>query len=250
MCDFVHTGGVGEVPSMVGGAAGYMVGMTHIDAETTARREAARQESGQFGEHARTTPEVDLTPREVTVSVATKVNLRTITPVAYPDDIPAGGKVSLDMDDSSNRVYASIDFPDGSHAAVGYLTDGDAWVSLDPEDDHDIDEETVDAINTFLTRVRDNADSAAEAVKYAAFDQARQALTDSVLGVPADHSAETSAADVVARGEKLVNVFGAAAADEEERAADAIADIVAYARTRGIDVDGLFDRARLYSEED
>lgn len=217
--------------------------MTNISPETEATREAHRQSSGEFGAHERSAPGVALPSAPLVLGIACQVSVGRIDVVPYPDDIPPGGKVSLDTDDVSGRVFASIEWEDsGRHLSAGLTDDDDTWTS---EADDEPDEET-ERINDYLISLSRAGDSVAEAVRYAAQNEVMDTITAAVTGVAQRPEEQLTAAH---RGARLAEVNGKPDADHSQRAADAVADLLEYARAQGLNPDDIIDQARGYLDD-
>lgn len=232
--------------------------MTHISEDAEAARESARTAAGQFGDHTHSAPELGLGTR-VEYPVFAKARRNISEPVAYPANIPAGGAVEAGLEDSGG-VFVSIEFPntftefgDPVRVSLGGQDDKwNEWNSIQNEEPTGLDDETNTAIVDYLREVRAHVDGNAEAVRWAATEPLLTEFAALATGnAPEDHDTdEAMKARTISRGESLVTAFASGPADEDERAADAIADILVYARSKGLDVDELLRRAESYAAEE
>ena len=234
--------------------------MAHItDQATEVARGAAREkDTGRFGEQHHSAPDSTLAAPK-TVTIVQQIELSDDAPIPYPDSIPAGGVVGAGFEDSNGRIFTFIDWdeetsPTGEpiHVSVGGFDEyDDRWDSLDSEPTG-LGPVVEEEILSYLRDVQGHVSTNADIVMYSA---APDELVDSLVKMatgstePVDHSDEATQQRTVARGRQLVNAFGDPSGDDEDKAADAIADILEYARAKGIDIDGLIQKAVSYTED-
>jgi len=234
--------------------------MTDINAAAETARENARQESGQFGAQQHTAPELSIANKRTPLPVITTAMLPNAEPIPYPADLPAGGKVSADLEDSGG-VYVTIEFEDqfdkhGDTIRISLGGDdengsGNDWNSISNGDPGFVDDNLNDHALYYLRQLHTAIDSDAEAVRYAAtsphFDTFVARATEPAP--EADYSDEASWTRSRTRGEQLIGAFADGGNELEDNAADAIADILAYVKAKGLDIDDIARRAVDYCED-
>jgi len=224
-----------------------------------AAMEAARRPGGQFGvQHTN--------PAEVTVAVpkmltiVNRVELSTDPAIPYPGSIPAGGQVSAGLEDSNGQVFVSIDWdedtsPTGQpiHISCGGSREFDNMWSTVYDEETGLDDAVNDTILDYLREVQDHVADNHGRLQYASSTDAMLAsfvAQATGAGEGEDLSDEAVMKRTIERGEKLATAFGKDDLDDETKAADAIADILEFARSKGIDLDELMYRARDYVDGD
>lgn len=237
-----------------------MGAMTDINSAAQSARENARQNTGQFGQQVHTAPELGITDSRTSLPVIVTARLAKRDPIAYPDSLPAGGKVDAGLEDSGG-IYVSIEFADqldedGIPIRISLGGDdeygsGNDWNSIaNGEPGFDDDEQNNTALS-YLRELHTAIDGDAEAVRWAATEPHLDTfVARATAPAEVDHSDEESIARTVERGKQLVGAFASPTADADEQAADAIADILIYARSQGLDIQDLLARAERYAEED
>lgn len=233
--------------------------MTDINTTAESARENARRASGQFGEQQHSAPESQLRDPRTPLTVITTVMLPKPEHVPYPTELPTGGKVSADFEDTGG-VFVSIEWDDhfdvnGDNVRLalggdsGYGTD---WDSLANDEPGFEDATLNDHALSYLRELHGRIDSDAEALRYTATQPHMDAFVARATQ-PApeeDHSDEAYLAAAQKRGEQLVGVFADAGNELEDNIADSIADILSYAKAQGLDINELARRGVFYNEED
>lgn len=231
--------------------------MAEIDGITAAAREHARARNGQFGEQGHTAPELQVAAPK-TYPVFAQVHANTNPPIPYPDDIPEGGVVTAALEDNGG-AYVTITFPAEVSTddfevtvSVGGSDDRDNyWHSLDDEETG-FDDNTNEAILRYLREVQTHVNHSVGSAQWAASEPLMQTFTNAATGTtepePEDLVA-ASEARTVKRGEQLAHAFATTDDDDETLATDAIADILAFAQSKGIDIDEVIRRAEGYARE-
>lgn len=237
--------------------------MTDINAAAIAARENARHPTGQFGEQQHTPPELRFTDPRTPLPVIVTARLATPAVIEYPVALPAGGKVEADLEDSGG-VYVSIKFADqldedGNpiRISMGRLTSddyatGDEWNSIENGEPGFSDDTLNAEALRYLRALHTSIDADAEAVRWAATQPYLQMFVERAT-TPAqatDYSEEASLQRSQGRGEQLVGAFADGGNDLDDNAADAIADILEYVKSQGLDIDDVIRRARSYTEDD
>jgi hypothetical protein len=236
--------------------------MTDISSTAEAARESARVANGQFGEQTRTAPDPAVfRGGDSTIPVIAHARAIQSPPVPYPATIPAGGQVTADLEDSGG-VYVTVTFPDhanefGEPVTISFgggdgETSYDEWNSITNGEPGFADDEVNGHVIGYLREVRAHVDGNAESVRWAATQPLLEAFVKTATGAdePRDNSDEASLARAGLRGEQMVKFASSEDGDDQERAADAIADILIYARSKGLDLDELVAKAERYVEED
>lgn len=219
------------------------------------RAGAGAANPGEFAEKSQSAPDLLLgwTPNEPRMTVDQNTVGRNILPVPYPSDIPAGGVVSIDTDDSSNDTFAMMTLPDGRYFATGTDAYGDTWTNesdYEDEEDADGEDEERERIYEYLRLVRDQASYATTELRDAALKSSTQTILDRINGVAPDSSDEGARARRLDAGLQLTLMFADDTEDEETAAADAIADILTYLNDKGYDAEEILGRARDYADSD
>jgi len=231
--------------------------MADIDDISVAAREQARARNGKFGEQNHTDPEAQVAGPK-TYPVFAQVHANTNPPVPYPDDIPEGGVVTANLEDNGG-AYVTITFPvevstddDEVTVSVGGSNDRrDQWDSLENEETG-FDDNTNEAILRYLREVQTHVDHSVGSAQWAASEPLMQTFANAATGVtiPEPEDAEVAYhARAVKRGEQLAHAFADEGDEVETVAADAIADILLYARSKGIFLGDVLDRARGYADD-
>lgn len=233
--------------------------MTDISPAARAAREDSRTRTGQFGEQARTAPEGGLSDTRTSLPVIVTARLAQKAPVAYPASLPPGGVVDADLEDTGG-IYVSITFPDqfDEHGEPIRISLGgdDEWSSWNSIGNGDVTGFANDIINddvlNYLSDLHTHIVTDAETVRFAATTPHLGAFVARATGSePAeDYSDEASIRRGEDRGGMLVGAFADPGNDLDDDAADAIADILLFAKSRQLDVDELLRRARNYADED
>ena len=234
--------------------------MTDINAAAETARENARQDSGQFGAQQHTAPELTIHAKRTPLPVITTVMLPKAEPAPYPAELPPGGKVSADLEDSGG-VFVSIEFEDqldehGAPIRIALGGDdeygsGNDWNSIANGEPGFADDTLNDHALQYLRQLHTLIDGDAEAVRYAATEPHFEAFVKRATETaPAtDYSDEASWERSRTRGEQLIGAFADGGNELEDNAADAIADILAYAKAQGLDIDDIARRAVDYCED-
>lgn len=233
--------------------------MTVISPEAESAREDARHTSGQFGEQQHSAPELSIHSDRTTLSVIATALLPKAEPVPYPAELPPGGKIEAAFEDNGG-VYVSIEFEDhldkdGAtvRLALGGDPDrGDDWNSIANDEPGFADDNLNDHALAYLREVRNGIDSDVGVASYAAVGPHLEEFIARATK-PAekpDYSDEASLAASQKRGERLVSAFADGGNELEDNVADALADILAYAKAQGLDIDELARRGVSYNEED
>lgn len=234
--------------------------MTDINIAAEAARENSRQDSGQFGAQQHTAPDLRLIDLRTPLTVIATAMLPNTEPVPYPAELPAGGKVSADLEDSGG-VYVSIEFEDqfdehGEPIRISLGGDdengsGNDWNSISNGEPGFADDNLNDHALYYLRQLHTAIDSDAEAVRYAATSPHFDAFVARATSPApeADYSDEASWTRSRTRGEQLIGAFADGGNELGDNAADAIADILAYAKAKGLDIDDIARRAVDYCED-
>lgn len=234
--------------------------MVDITPQAQAARESARRATGQFGEQQHTAPELRFTDLRTPLPIIATARLAQREPVAYPESLPAGGLVIADLDDSGG-VYVSIEFPDqldehGAPIRIALGGDdeygsGNDWNSIANGEPGFADDDLNDHALRYLRELHTVIDGDAEAVRHVATMPHLETFVKRATE-PApepDYSDEASWGRSRERGEKLIGAFADPGNDLEDNAADAIADILAYAKKQGLDIEDIARRAVDYCED-
>ena len=234
--------------------------MTSISAAAENARENARTSTGQFGAQEHTAPEFQLDER-VALPVIVTARLTKPEPIAYPEGLPNGGKVEADLEDSGG-IFVSITFDDqydehGDPIRISLGGDdeygsGNDWNSIRNGEPGFTDDNLNDIALGYLRELHTAIDGDAESVRWAATTPHLQEFVKraTLPPEPEDYSDEAEKAKMLDRGEKLVGMFADAGDELDDNAADAIADILGFAKENGADVAEILRRAELYSEDD
>lgn len=233
--------------------------MTDINLAAESARENARHASGQFGEQQHTAPELNIADTRTPLTIVTTAMLPKHEPIPYPAELPAGGKVFAAFEDHGG-VYVSIEFDDhhdvnGDPVRLALGGDADAgtdWSSVANDEPGFEDDNLNDHALAYLRDVHTAIDSDAGVASYAAvgphFDEFIARAT-----APApepDLSNEAFTARSRQRGEQLVGAFADAGNELADNAADAIADILAFAKSKGLDIEDIARRGVEYNGDD
>lgn len=238
-----------------------MRSMTDIIPAAEAARETARQASGQFGEQQHSAPDMRLIDPRTPLPIIVTAMLTKRNVVPYPAELPPGGEVTADLEDSGG-VYVSIEFKDqldeaGAPIRISLGGDdeygsGNDWNSVANGDPGFSDDALNDHALRYLRDLHTVIDGDAEAVRYAATQPHMDTLVKRATEPEPerDYSDEAWTARMQKRGEQLIGAFADPGHTLEDNAADAVADILAYAKAKGIDIDDITRRAISYNEED
>lgn len=236
-----------------------MAGMQINDAAEAAR-ENARTSTGQFGTQVHTVPEFGLR-ESVAYPVVARAKLAKTEPIAYPEGLPAGGKVEADLEDSGG-VFVSIAFDDqldefGNPIRISLGGDdeygsGNDWNSIANGEPGFTDSNLNDLALGYLRELHTAIDGDAEAVRWAATQPLMSEFVARATrpAEPTDNSDEAVRERTIDRGQLLLSLFGNVGDELDDNAADAIADILSYARANGADIDDILRRAQAYAEDE
>lgn len=241
--------------------AGYMAGMTDINPAAEVARESARTSTGQFGVQARTAPEACLTDTRTAVPIITTALLQPRESVVYPAALPEGGQVGAGLEDSGG-VYVWVEWEDeldehGNPIRISLGGDdeygsGNDWNSLSNGEPGFADRNLNDESLRYLRGLHTAIDGDAESVRYAATEPLFDLFVQRATGTEPekDYSDAAGVAKSQERGAKLAGAFADAFAEDEDNVADAIADLLEFAKSKNLDVEGLLHRARMYTDLD
>jgi len=245
-----------------------MSGMTVIDSSGN-----IHAEDGKFAGHIHRPADISLlfpNHPKTPFTVAPRIQLEHDGGVTLPKAVPAGGVVSASLEDNGN-VMVSLAWEAGALAeedvtiSFGVTSDYDRWSTFDWEDgaeEHFTDEQreaVLDYLGSLQRHVNDNAQKLQwAAVEGEALDTFVKLATGQDLHArPIDPDTEepvTASEDwaerAAVRGSKIVDGFTDPDDEDDTRAADAIADILEWARARGIDPEHIMQKAASYLDED
>lgn len=233
--------------------------MTHISPAAEQARESAREPSGTFGEQQHSAPAQGLIDNRTPLPVLATAMLAQCEPVPYPEELPAGGKVSADLEDSGG-VFVSIEFEDqldsdGNPIRIslgGDATYDNGWDSIANGEPGFEDSALDDYALAYLRDLHTAIDADAESVRWATLSgQMDVFVARATSAAPAfDHSEEAYDARSQKRGEQLIAAFAHGNNGLEDNATDAVADILAYAKAQGLDIEDITRRAVSYYEDE
>lgn len=235
-----------------------MSGMTAIDSHGN-----IHANDGKFAGHVhqpagQVLPGTTRTPFPVLASA----KLSEPAAIEYPSTLPPGGKVEAGIEDSGG-VFVSITFED-------QLSEWGEPVRISLGGDEEYSENTWNSITNgepgfgddfldgealgYLRAVHTAIDADAEAVRYAATTPHFEHFVARATGATSDdadaYEDEAMRARAADRGGSIVAALATNDEDTETQAADAVADILEWVRSQGLDPEAIIDKALAYIDED